>query len=244
MSAVTRSVRILPSAIVAVVAVAGLYGCSNSTARSANSSVSPSGPVGSPSTPLVGLAGPQPTVCQPILSASDLSGVAAEADSVVEGTSPGKTSVLLDSDASQFDVTKVLKTVPGVDPSGAIEIIFGPPNTGDYLPAGKYLLFLQYNTIAKVYTIPSSSLGNAVADREFLLNGDTATQQRCASGPPDTSPANAVASADAAVSASGIHVPELEGFATQLSLAQAPGVAPSSASQAPVATSQTATASP
>ena len=223
--ALTWSVRRWPLVVALPAALIGLYACANPTAKSANNQVSqgrpvvsPSTPVVSASTPVVGLAPPRPTVCQPILSAADLADVASETDAVVEGDSPGKTSVVVDSDASQFDVTKILKAVPGVDPTGAIEIIFGPRGTGYFLPPGKYLLFLQYNPIAKVYTIHSGGVGSGVINAEFLINGDTATEQSCGSGPSDGAEPSAVASWNAADGAPPMSESELEAWVAQLSL--------------------------
>jgi hypothetical protein len=222
------SVRRWPLAVAAVAMLVGLYGCASSAAPSAHNVVSPRRPVVSPSTPgvspstpSVGLAPPRPTVCQPILSPADLVDVFTEADAVVEGDSPGKTSVLLGFDASQFDVAKVLKAAPGVDPTGAIEILFGPRGTGYFLPAGKYLLFLEYNAIGKTYSVAGSGVGNAVINAEFLINGDTATEQSCGSEPSDGAEPGPVASWNAADGAPPMSAAELEGWVGQLNLGRA-----------------------
>jgi hypothetical protein len=181
---------------------------------------------------VVGLAPPLPWVCGSLLSASDLSGVASESGAIVEGISPDKSSTFNDADASQFNVTKVLKAIPGVNPSGTIEIVFGPPNSGDFLPAGKYLLFLEYHAIGKDYSIASSSFETVLTVGEFRINGAAATEKRCSTpvsgGTPATAAATA-ASANAATSAPALPASQLEGFAAQLSIGNAPGVAPSSA---------------
>ena len=157
-------------------------------------------------------------VCQPILSAADLAGPATEADAVVEGTSPDKSSTFEDSDVSEFDVTETLKALPGVDPEGAIQIVFGPPNSGDFLPAGKYLLFLLYNPIAKVYEITSSSQGDDVTEGKFLIDGDTATEKSCASRSDAGDAPSAVASWFAMASAPPLSTSELEAWVRQLTL--------------------------
>jgi hypothetical protein len=236
-STATRSARIVPALVAALVVLAGLCGCANSTARSASGSDSPRGATASSgaalvapsSPPNVGLAPPIPWVCGSVASWSDLSGVASESNAIVEGTSPDKSSTFNDADASQFNVTKVLKAIPGVHPFGPIEIVFGPPNSGDFLPAGKYLLFLEYNAIGNDYSIASSSFQNVLTLGEFLINGAAATEQRCAtpvsSGTPDSVPA----SANAVASAPSLPASQLEGFVRQLIIGNAPGVAPSSA---------------
>lgn len=236
-SAVTRSVRVVPALIPALVVVAGLCGCANSAARSASGSDSPRGATASssaavvaPSSPLAGLAPPLAWVCGSVLSASDLSGVARESGVIVEGTSPDKSSTFNDADASQFNVTKVLKAIPGVNPSGTIEIVFAPPNSGDFLPAGMYLLFLEYNAIGKDYSIASSSFRNMLTVGEFLINGAGATEKRCSTPVSDGTPATATASANAAAASTpSLSASQLEGFAGQLSIGNAPGVAQSSA---------------
>jgi hypothetical protein len=216
---VTRSARWLPLSIAAAVAVAGLCGCATATARSANNLVSSSGPA-VPSTPLIGIGTPLPWVCQSVLSVSDLSGAARESGAIVEGTSPDKSSTFNDADASQFNVTKVLKAIPGVDPTGTIEIVFAPPNSGDFLPAGKYLLFLEYNAIGKDYSIASSSFRNVLTVGEFLINGDAATEQRCST--PDGDSTKGSASANAAPRAPPMSTSALEGWVGQLALGQVP----------------------
>jgi hypothetical protein len=234
-SAVRRSARIVSALVAALVVLAGLCGCANSTARSASGSDSPRGATASSgaavapsSPPNVGLAPPIPWVCGSVASWSDLSGVASESNAIVEGTSPDKSSTFNDADASQFNVTKVLKAIPGVYPFGPIEIVFGPPNSGDFLPAGTYLLFLEYNAIGNDYSIASSSFQNVLTLGEFLINGGAATEQRCAtpvsSGTPDSVPA----SANAVASAPSLPASQLEGFVRQLIIGNAPGVAPSS----------------
>ena len=204
-----------------LLAVTGLYGCAQPATPSASRSASLGASAASPSGPLAGLAPPQTELCQQIVSAADLSGVATEASAIVEGDSPDKVSVVLDSDASQFRVTKVLKAVPGLHPSGTIEIIFGPPNSGDYLPAGKYLLFLQYNPIGKVYTIPSSRLGNRVVTGEFLLTGISAAERQCGTAPTAGTAPNTALSAKAAASGAALSPSALEGFVGQLGVGQA-----------------------
>jgi hypothetical protein len=159
---------------------------------------------------------------------ADLADVARKADVVVEGNSPGKNSALLGFDASQFDVTKVLKAVPGLDPIGAIEIIFGPAGTGYFLPAGKYLLFLEHNPIAKVYSIRADGAGNGVINAEFLINGDTATEQSCGSGPPD----GAVASWNSVDGAPPMSTADLEGWVRQLNFG-GPVTSPASGAGSP-----------
>jgi hypothetical protein len=47
--------------------------------------------------------------------------------------------------------------------------VFAPPNAGDFLPAGKYLLFLEYNAIGNDYSIASSSCRNVLTVGEFLI---------------------------------------------------------------------------
>ncbi|HEY5050122.1 MAG TPA: hypothetical protein VII50_04420 [Acidothermaceae bacterium] len=149
---------------------------------------------------------------------------------IVEGTSPDKSSTFNDADASQFNVTKVLKAIPGVNPSGTIEIVFAPPNSGDFLPAGMYLLFLEYNAIGKDYSIASSSFRNMLTVGEFLINGAGATEKRCSTPVSDGTPATATASANAAAASTpSLSASQLEGFAGQLSIGNAPGVAQSSA---------------
>ena len=174
--------------------------------------VAPSSP------PIVGLAPPIPWVCGSVVSGSDLSGVASESGAIVEGTSPDKSSTFNDADASQFNVTKVLKAIPGVHPSGPIEIVFGPPNSGDFLPAGKYLLFLEYNAIGNDYSIASSSFENVLTLGEFLINGAAATEKRCATPVSSGTPASATASANAAASPPSLPASQLEGFAGQLTI--------------------------
>jgi hypothetical protein len=155
--------------------------------------------------------------------------VASESNAIVEGTSPDKSSTFNDADASQFNVTKVLKAIPGVHPFGPIEIVFGPPNSGDFLPAGKYLLFLEYNAIGNDYSIASSSFQNVLTLGEFLINGATATEQRCATPVSNGTSGSVTASANAAVSPPSLPASQLEGFVGQLIIGNAPGVAPSSA---------------
>ena len=233
----TRSTRGLPALVAALVVVAGLCGCANSTARSTSGSDSSRGATASSSAtlvapsspPIVGLAPPIQWVCGSVASGSDLSGVASESSAIVEGTSPDKSSTFNDADASQFNVTKVLKAIPGVHPSGPIEIVFGPPNSGDFLPAGTYLMFLEYNAIGNDYSIASSSFENVLTLGEFLINGATATEQRCATPVPSGTPQSVTAAADAAASPPSLPTSQLEGFARQLSIGNAPGVAPSSA---------------
>jgi hypothetical protein len=207
--------------IVAMGVVTGLYGCGNTAAYSASTPVSPTGSLVSTSPAPEG-GPPAAYVCQPILSAADLAGAATESDVVVEGTSPDKPSVFNDSDASQFNVTKVLKALPGVDPVGTIEIVFGPPNSGDYLPAGQYLMFLQYNPIGNDYTIAGSSTGFRAVTAEFLIDGDTATEKRCAAASLDGAAPSAVASWYAVASAPPMSATELEGFVGGLTLGRVP----------------------
>jgi hypothetical protein len=249
-SALTRSVRVVPALVAALVGVAGLCGCANSDARSASGSASPRGATVSSSAALlatsslvVGLAPPIPWVCGSVVSGSDLSGVASESGVIVEGTSPDRSSTFNDADASQFNVAKVLKAVPGVHPSGPIEIVFGPPNSGDFLPAGKYLLFLVYNAIGKDYSIASSSFENVLTVGEFLIDGADATEQRCATPVSSGTPEAVTASANAAASPPSLSASQLEGFVGQLSIGNAPGVARSSAPPVAAQTSASALAS-
>jgi hypothetical protein len=155
--------------------------------------------------------------------------VASESSAIVEGTSPDRSSTFNDADASQFNVTKVLKAIPGVHPSGPIEIVFGPPNSGDFLPAGTYLMFLEYNAIGNDYSIASSSFENVLTLGEFLINGAAATEQRCTTPVSSGTPETVTASTNAAASAPSLPASQLEGFVGQLSIGNAPGVAPSSA---------------
>ena len=136
-SEVTRFARIVPALVAALVCVAGLCGCANSTARSASGSDLPRGATASSSSalvapssqPIVGLAPPIPWVCGSVASGADLSGVASESSAIVEGTSPDKSSTFNDADASQFNVTKVLKADPGVHPPPDRDRV-RPPNSG------------------------------------------------------------------------------------------------------------------
>jgi len=237
---VTRSARRLPLSIAAVVAVTGLCGCANSTAHSANNLVSSSAPA-LPSTAVVGIGTPVPWVCGSVLSALDLSGAARESGAIVEGTSPDKSSTFNDADASQFNVSKVLKAVPGVDPAGTIEIVFAPPDSGDFLPAGKYLLFLEYNAIGKDYSIASSSVGNVLTVGEFLINGAAATEQRCSTPVGDLT--NVSASANAGPDAPPVPASALESWVGQLNLGPLPTSASASANQASGATPPTGASS-
>ena len=150
--------------------------------------------------------------------------MASESGAIVEGTSPDKPSTFNDADASQFNVTKVLKAIPGVNPAGAIEIVFAPPNSGDFLPAGKYLLFVEYNAIGNDYSIASSSFENVLTVGEFLINGAAATEKRCSTPVSDGTPATAVASTNAAASAPPLSASQFEGYARQLTIGNAPGV--------------------
>ena len=126
---------------------------------------------------------PVPLPCPPLRSTSDLAGLGPDSDAVVEGTAPGATGTLFDFTEVDFHVDLVLQTRPGLRPAAEIRVLLGSAKVGLTMPAGRYLLFVQYNSLNDTYILTNGDIG------EFELADESSVLRACA--PTTTAPSAA-----------------------------------------------------
>jgi hypothetical protein len=134
------------------------------------------------STPTTPMGPPVPIPCPPLRSRSDLVGLRPDSDAVVEGTAPGATGTLFDFTEVDFHVDLVLETRAGLRPAAEIRVLLGSSKVGFTMPAGRYLLFVQYNSLNDTYILTNGDVG------EFELAAETSVRRACA---PTTTPPSA-----------------------------------------------------
>ena len=117
---------------------------------------------------------PVPIPCPSLRSASDLAGLGPDSDAVVEGTAPGATGTLFDFTEVDFHVDLVLETRAGLRPTAEIRVLLGSDKVGLTMPAGRYLLFVQYNSLNDTYILTNGDVG------EFELGGESSVRRACA----------------------------------------------------------------
>jgi hypothetical protein len=170
-------------AVALVIATAlTVAGCGHPRHHAAASPTSATISVPFPSpTPTIGV--PLPVPCPPLRSTSDLAGLGPDSDAVVEGTAPGATGTLFDFTEVDFHVDLVLQTRAGVKPAAEIRVLLGSPKVGLTMPAGRYLLFVQYNSLNDTYILTNGDIG------EFELAAESRVRRACA--PTTTAPSAA-----------------------------------------------------
>jgi hypothetical protein len=152
-------------------------------------------PSPTPTTPVGPPGPPVPDPCPPLRSTSDLAGLGPDSDAVVEGTAPGATGTLFDFTEVDFHVDLVLQTRAGLIPAAEIRVLLGSPKVGLTMPAGRYLLFVQYNSLNDTYILTNGDTG------EFQLADESSVRRACA---PTTTAPNAVAPSPVAMSWSAL----------------------------------------
>ena len=130
------------------------------------------------------ITGPVPIPCPPLQSRSDLVGLGPDSDAVVEGTAPGATSVLFDFTEVNFHVSEVLQSRASLKPAAEIRVLLGSPKVGLTMPAGRYLLFVQYNNLNDTYILTNGDVG------EFELDHESSVRRACALTPTSTNTAS------------------------------------------------------
>ncbi len=155
-----KSSRLSPAAIL-VAASLTVAGCGNAS-RPASTSQTIAG-------------APLPRPCPTVQSASDLASLGPDSDAVIEGTAPGATGTLYNYTAVTFHVDRIVQARPGVSPAPQIRILLGEPKLGLTMPAGRYLLFVQYNAPNDTYTFTNGDVGEFLLRQSTVVRGCTPT---------------------------------------------------------------------
>jgi hypothetical protein len=155
-------------------------GCGHAPKHAAASPTSTTITVPFPSPTPTAIGVPLPVPCPPLRSTSDLAGLGPDSDAVVEGTAPGATGTLFDFTEVDFHVDLVLQTRAGLKPAAEIRVLLGSPKVGLTMPAGRYLLFVQYNSLNDTYILTNGDIG------EFELADESSVRRACA--PTTTAP--------------------------------------------------------